>query len=330
VWWQVVFYSKEEGKGIITRDFLTGIVISSLLFILAAAFPLSAPFLFFLAPLPIIFYYSKLGRRLGLLFVLATFVITVFALKELGRGEYVPLLCLFGFLGVSIAEVLSRKFSIEQGMLISLAAMSIPVLTLIAFSVFRTGDAPWRLIEPYIVQSILENVKLYAEMGVPAEQVKLIRDNAPQIARLFINILPALGLISMALCIWLTLLAAKAVFYRQRLYFPDFGDLAKWKAPEKLVWIVICSGGMLLIPDDRVYYVGLNLLLLCLFVYLLQGLAIVSYFFRTRNIPLILRSIFYALLIFQQILILLVIALGLFDLWLDFRKFNKSMNGSTA
>jgi uncharacterized protein YybS (DUF2232 family) len=319
-----------EGKGLINRDFLTGMVISPLAFLLATAFPLSAPFLFFIAPLPIIFYYSKLGRRLGLLLVLATLAIAAFVMMELGQGEFAPLICLLGFLGVTIAEVLRRKLSIERAILISLAVMSIPVLLLIAFSVFRTGEVPWQRIEPYLVQTILENAKLYAEMGVPAEQINLIRDNARQIATLFINILPALSLVSMALCIWLNLLAAKAIFYRQRLYFPDFGDLAKWKAPEKLVWMVIGSGGVLLIPDVGVYYVGLNLLLLCLFVYLLQGLAIVSYFFRSRNIPIILRSIFYALLIFQQIIILLVIALGLFDLWLDFRKFNTTMNGSTA
>jgi len=332
VWWQVVSNSEGQGrgKGLISRDFLTGIGVSLLVFLLAAAYPLSAPFLFFLVPLPIIFYYSKLGRWLGLLFVPVTVAIAVFALNELGQGGYAPLLCLLVFLGLAIAEVLKRRFSIEQVVLISLAAMSIPVLILIAFSFFRTGMAPWQRIEPYLIQTILENAKLYGQMGVPSEQVALIRDNASQIARFFINILPALGLISMALCIWLNLLAARTVFYRRQLYFPDFGDLARWKAPEKLVWVVIGSGRVLLVPDDRVFYVGLNLLLLCLFVYLLQGLAIVSHFFRTRNIPLFLRTIFYALLIFQQILVLLVIALGLFDLWVDFRKFNKTINGSAA
>jgi len=323
--------SSNTGRGFINRDFLAGVVISSLMFIFAADSPLSGFFLFLLSPLPIVFYYSKLGRILGLLLVLVTLVASVFAMEALGHWEYVPLLCLLGFLGVSLAEILRKKVSIEKAILASIAALSIPGLILIAFSIFRTGEAPWQLIEPYIVQTILENVKLYSEMGLPAEQVNLIRDNAQQIATLLINIFPALGLVTIALCIWLNLLAARTIFYRQRLYFPDFGDLAKWKAPERLVWLVIGSGGMLLIPYDRVAYVGLNLLILCLFVYLLQGLAIVSFFFRTKNIPVILRSIFYALLIFQQIFILLVIAVGLFDLWLDFRKFNTTtMNGSAA
>jgi len=319
-----------EGKGIIIRDFLAGIVISLLVFVFAAASPLSASFLFFLSPLPIIYFYSKLGRIPGLLLVLATLVVAVFTLEMLHHGEYVPLICLLSYLGVILAEILKRKVSIEKAILSSLVAMMIPGLILITYSIIKTGAAPWQRIEPYIVSAILENVKLYSELGVPTEQVNLIKDNAQQIAVFFINILPALGLVSMALCIWLNLLVTRMIFYRRRLSYPDFGDLAKWKSPEKLVWLVIASGGMLLIPNDRVYYVGLNLLILCLFVYLLQGLAIISFFFRKKNIPVFMRTIFYVLLIFQQIFILLVVAVGLFDLWLDFRKFNKPMSGSAA
>jgi uncharacterized protein YybS (DUF2232 family) len=325
-----VLKSEGEEKVIVIRDFLTGIAVSSMVFILAAAFPSSASFLFFLGPLPIIFYYSKLGRRLGLFLVLGAFVIVLSALGALGHGEYIPLFCLLGFLGVTVGEVLGRRLSIEQTVLISLGIVIIPILLLIAYSMLRTGNPPWRWAEPYLVRTILENVKLYAEMGVPAEQIDLLRENAPKIAHTFINILPSLSLISLALCIWLNTIAVRAIFHRQGVHFPDFGDLTRWKAPEKLVWLIIGSGGMLLIPEGRVFYTGLNLLLLGLFVYLLQGLAIVSYFFKTRNIPVILRSIFYALLIFQLTLVLPVIAVGLFDLWIDFRKFNKKMDGSTA
>jgi len=319
-----------EGRAIIIRDFLAGIVISLLVFVFAAASPLSVSFFFFLSPLPIIYFYSKLGRIPGLLLVLTTLAVAFFTLKTLNHGEYVPLICLLSYLGVILAETLRRKISIEKAILSSLVALMIPGLLLITYSIIRTGEAPWQLIEPYIVNAILESAKLYSELGVPTEQVNLIKDNAQQIAVFFINILPALGLVSITLCIWLNLLAARAIFYRRRLYYPDFGDLAKWKTPEKLVWMVIVSGGMLLIPNDRVFYVGLNVLIVCLFVYLLQGLAIISFFFRKKNIPVYLRTIFYALLIFQQIFILLVIAVGLFDLWFDFRKFNKTMSGSTA
>jgi uncharacterized protein YybS (DUF2232 family) len=319
-----------EGKGLINRNFLTGIVISPLLFIFPAAFPQLASFSFFLLPLPILFYYSKLGRTLGIVIVLVTLVVAVFAVETLGRTGFVPLLCLLGFLGVVLAEVLRRKLSIEKAILSSIVALILPVLVLIAFSILHTGEAPWQSGEAYLANAILENVKTYSEMGFPPEQINQIKDNAKKIAATLINILPALVLVNVAFCIWLNLLAARTIFYRQRLYFPDFGDLARWKSPEKLIWLVIVSGGMLLIPDDRVFYAALNILILCLFVYLLQGLAIISFLFRKKNIPIILRTVFYVLLTFQPIFTLLVIAVGLFDLWLDFRKFNATMDGSAA
>lgn len=300
------------------------------MFILVAALPLSISFFFFLSPLSIVYFYSKLGRNLGLPLVLVVLGIAFLILETLGRSAYVPLICLLGYLGVILAEVLRRKVSIEKAIIGSLVAFLIPALLLITFSIIRTGEAPWQMVEPYIVSGILENVKLYSELGVPAEQVDFIKDNAHEIATFFINILPALVLVTIALCIWLNLLAARMLFHRQRLYYPDFGDLAKWKTPDKLVWLVIVGGGLLLIPNDRVYFVGMNLLIVCLFVYLLQGLAIISFYFRKKNIPIFLRTLFYFLLIFQQIFILLVIALGLFDLWVDFRKFNKTMSGSAA
>jgi hypothetical protein len=110
----------------------------------------------------------------------------------------------------------------------------IPGLILISFSILRTGEAPWRSGEVYLANAILENVKTYSEMGFPPEQINSIKDNAKQIAATLINILPALVLVNIAFCVWLNLLAAKALFYRQRLYFPDFGDLARWKSPENL------------------------------------------------------------------------------------------------
>lgn len=317
-------------RGIIFRDFLAGLFISLLVFLVAAALPLSASFLLFVSPLPIVYYYSKLGRIPGLLLVLATVAVSVLTLEAVNRGGYIPLICLLGYLGIVLAEVLKRNVTIEKAMLASLIALSIPVLSMIAYTVIRSGDAPWRQTETYMISAIMENVKLYSELGVPQEQITLIRDNAQQIAVFFINILPALGLISMAFCIWLNLLAARMIFYRQRLHFPDFGDLARWKCPEKLVWLVIASGGMMLIPDERIYYVGFNVLLICLFVYLLQGLAIIGFFFRRKRIPIFLRTLFYGLLVFQQIFILLVIAVGLFDLWLDFRKFNKTISDPAA
>ncbi|MBW2176623.1 MAG: DUF2232 domain-containing protein, partial [Deltaproteobacteria bacterium] len=56
--------------------------------------------------------------------------------------------------------------------------------------------------------------------------------------------------------------------------------------------------------------------------YFLQGIAVVSYYFEKKRFPRALRLFLYSLIALQQILLLLIIGLGLFDMWLNFRKLN--------
>ena len=100
--------------------------------------------------------------------------------------------------------------------------------------------------------------------------------------------------------------------------------LREWKAPERLVWGLILCGFILFIPGfDGLRFVAANLLLVIAAFYFAQGLAIVGYFFHKNNVPRFLRGITYVLIVFQQIFTLLVVGLGLFDLWGNFRRLGK-------
>ena len=105
------------------------------------------------------------------------------------------------------------------------------------------------------------------------------------------------------------------------MHNPDFGDLTRWKAPEKIVWLLIAAGGTLLIPQALVKFIGLNILIICLFIYLAEGISIIGFFLKVKKVPILFRVMLYFLILVQQYLLLLIVALGLFDLWADFRKF---------
>ena len=52
-----------------------------------------------------------------------------------------------------------------------------------------------------------------------------------------------------------------------------------------------------------------------------------AYFFYHKKVPLFLRGIGYVLIALEQLVTLAIVALGLFDLWGDFRKLkNKDLN----
>jgi len=64
----------------------------------------------------------------------------------------------------------------------------------------------------------------------------------------------------------------------------DPADLTCWRASDYLVWVFLVSGAGLLVPIDLVSTIGLNVLLVTLAIYLLQGLAIVLFWGTTSAV----------------------------------------------
>jgi uncharacterized protein YybS (DUF2232 family) len=58
-------------------------------------------------------------------------------------------------------------------------------------------------------------------------------------------------------------------------------------------------------------------------LYFLQGLAIVAFYFERWKMPLFIKGFVYVVLFLQQFASMVVAALGLFDVWFDFRKLVK-------
>jgi len=131
--------------------------------------------------------------------------------------------------------------------------------------------------------------------------------------------------------IWANMLAGRIISKKQGfLLGSDFGDLSSWKPPERMVWYFIAAGAILLLPGVGTEFVAWNVLVVISSIYLLAGLAIVSFFLKKSALPSAFRYLIYFLIFAQQIATLVVVAAGLFDLWVDFRKLNKPMEDSAV
>jgi uncharacterized protein YybS (DUF2232 family) len=69
-----------------------------------------------------------------------------------------------------------------------------------------------------------------------------------------------------------------------------------------------------------------NLLIVICALYAVQGFAVISHYFRKFAVPRFVRLTACLLLIFQPFMVLAVAALGVFDLWGDFRSPKKREN----
>lgn len=320
-----------EGRSkIFDKNFSWGIAISSLAFLSAAIIPLFGSIGLILIPLPILYYYSKLGRIQGLVVFIVSLLVLTISLKILGSEANVLSFVLSGSLGMIISEVLRKSYSIEKTVFHSVAALLTLCSVLLIYYSIKTGKTPWGIIEFHISESIQENIRLYTQLDVPSKQIELVKNNAREIITTIINLFPALILTSTSFIVWLNVLAGKLIFQRSGMWFPDFGDLAYWKVTDRMIWFVIISGVLLLLPVGMLRIVALNLLIIFLFIYMFQGLAIINFFFKRKNVPKFIRIICYFLIFAQQFLLLFVLGLGLLDVWVDFRKFNKKMRNNTA
>jgi uncharacterized protein YybS (DUF2232 family) len=235
-----------------------------------------------------------------------------------------------GFLGLFLSEIFRKNYSIERTIVYPVTAVLMVWCSFIVIQSLSAGEEPWRIVEDYIGRNIQESIQFYAQLDIPAEQIDFLKDNFKQITNFFANIFPAIVLVSASFVVWLNVLSAREIFQRTGMWCPDFGDLSRWKAPEGLIWLLIAAGGLLLIPVSLVRIISLNLVIVCMFPYLLQGLSIISYLFKTKNVHRSFRMLCYFLIFAQQYLILLLVAVGVFDLWVDFRKFIKPVTYSTS
>jgi uncharacterized protein YybS (DUF2232 family) len=77
---------------------------------------------------------------------------------------------------------------------------------------------------------------------------------------------------------------------------------------------------MLLFPGGFFKILGLNGMIVFSIIYFFQGIAILSFYFEKKKIPLAVRVLLYGMVVIQQIFIVVIAGIGFFDVWLNFRK----------
>jgi uncharacterized protein YybS (DUF2232 family) len=94
----------------------------------------------------------------------------------------------------------------------------------------------------------------------------------------------------------------------------------RWELPELLVWAFIGAGVCYVSGVAWLPAVGLNVLIVLVGLYFLQGLSILVFLFQRFHLPRLLAALSVLLLLLQPFFSILVAGLGLFDVWFAFRR----------
>jgi uncharacterized protein YybS (DUF2232 family) len=278
----------------------------------------------------------------GLLTALAPFPLVVLAVKYPWRyavslmGIEGTLMLLGGrvqslfFLGecalvvLAMAGAMRRGWSMARTLVGSLLALfGVGALGLALYSLFVQSPVQ-QLVTRYfdkVVYVSQEYVRAVEQLQESEdEELTALTEALPQYLR---TVLPALIVLSHLftnLCNYL--LVRRYCQRRQPPLTLDPQDVTCWRASDYLIWVFLVSGVTLLVPIDLVSTVGLNVLLVTLAVYLLQGLAIVLFWGRRLPLPLGVQCLMLIMvfLIAGPLCVIVCTAAGLFDLWVDFRR----------
>lgn len=305
-------------QSLISKDIATGVMAVLAIFSLSVFLPVIGFIFSLFIPLPIVFYRAKLGRPQGIAVPLVAIVLMTLVFG----GLSIDLLFFAGLmlLGFVMGEMFEKPLSIEMtiGATSALVIVAGMIGVLLYSITSHTGIIA--LVSSYVATNLELSLKLYEGLGIPQESIDAIAKASDRIQYVLVRIMPSIVAASTLFVAWINLIVARPLMLRRGLAFPDFGRLNHWRAPDPLIWGVIACGVVMLTPATGIRLLGINGLLVLLTVYFMQGIAILSFYFEKKGLPRFVRVVLYTMIAFQQLFLLIVIGIGLFDMWVNFRK----------
>ena len=275
-------------------------------FLLPALFFQSAVFAF-ISPLPLFVMMLKNNAGLTLLALLCNTAI----LYALGTPTEISVaVTLWMMVGILFPFLIKKTGRVQLSFGLSFVVFAGFILSAFLMFTAKLGVHPIQYLK--------------TEMGLGITQLAALQDSPVKklvdeqgsdgLLRQLMTELPSGLLITLLLAFWVNLLFASQMV--RGFLSPTFW--ASFRNPEWLIWPTLAFASLFAFTEHAPYYVGLNGFKVVLVLYGFQGLSIVSHFLNRFKILGLGRALIFSLAIF--ILMPLVISLGFFDLWFDFRR----------
>lgn len=285
--------------------------------------PLLGQISFLIAPVPLILIIVREGRLPGMLAVgLATAIIAVLAG---GQALFVVIFLSFGFMAMGLADGLRWRWKPEIAVIMGGILALMAMVVVLAPFLQNAEKGPVAVTEEYLRTSITEAQQLYTQLGLTdvAQMMAQVTDTVVfYLVRLLPGIILAMTLLQAACCYGM----ARTLILRKDPAATVLSEptLATWHAPDSWVWGLIVTlglvaGGLITSTKGLSFFLGLNLALLYLIIYAVQGISLVEFSLRKARVGTIWRSMILTMIVALPVIVP-VIALGVVDIWADFRK----------
>jgi hypothetical protein len=275
-----------------------------------------------LAPFPVMYFRLRHGRVIAAIIILAA-VTALAALFGVNAAAVYLLQC--GVIALLLPELLLRGYGAARTIAWT-TGVNVVLLAVVAVIFTQvSGQDLQQSLSGEISTSITRALALYEKSGVKGDELSMVKQSMEMAAALLIRIYPSLVTILLGIMAGcnLALIRRPAFLMGHRLLLGDFKEL---RLPEPLVWVLIVAGFAMLAPSRIVTIPALNLLVVTTTLYFLQGLAVVLTILARQAFAGITRVFLWVMLLLQPYLTAVIAAIGIFDIWGDFRIPKKKEN----
>jgi hypothetical protein len=301
---------------------LIGMAGSFILFAAYLVIPPAGIFSGLLAPFPAAYFRFRHGRGTAVIIILgATAAMTAYF--GLSAGTFYVVQC--GLIALLLPELLLRGFSATRSIVWTTSAIVVMLTAAVIFFSLTSGQNVHQMAVAEIQKSVAQAAAIYEKSGVKGEELEVLKQTMASAADLVIRMYPALIIITLIAMVGCNLALLRR-FTAGMGFSLNIDEFRAYRNPDILVWGLIAAGFSLLADNRIITTPAINVLVVIVVLYFLQGLAVLSTVIARQSIAGVLRAGLYIMLLLQPYLAALVAAIGIFDLWGDFRTPRKQEN----
>lgn len=269
-------------------------------------------------PVPLILVYLQRGKVSGLITITG---VGLALLVLVGPQLAIAFMVAYGIMAAAMAESTRLSFSFEKIILVSTLVPAVLTLLMLFLGLAGGEGSSMKALEETLKEAAASYIQIIEESGESPENLKIIRESVKETIPIAARVFPSFILVSTLMGAVVNFLAVRYLWLRfyTGKYFEGM-DASLWMLPDVVVWGLIASIGSMFFGPEISQVAGMNLVIILLFLYFLQGLSVVTHIFKRKKFPKWVWIIAFILIPLNPMFFGLVMGMGLFDIWVDFRK----------
>ena len=171
-----------------------------------------------------------------------------------------------------------------------------------------------------ITKELDSSLKLYMDnVGGRASQPELTLW-FQQVVDLITRFFPGLVMVTMVMAAFFNTIALRRCLVKNHADHAAVPDFSAWRMPEWLVWFWIAAGVSCFASSSFYSVAGKNFLLVVSSLYFVAGISVAQFLFERFVVPRWIRWATWLILGLQWYGVIILVGMGLADVWVDFRQ----------